>query len=492
MMRISLRYKFIVPFIAFTVVLSLAFGSVTTQHLDDRLRVHYEHEAMLLAQHAAEEVLEKLAFGVGHDPELLIRNLLVEDVIYAQIVLGESVIAQRTRYLTDLPVLPSVNRIEIREVTPMNAFPYLDVVYPLRKALGSLVQFGHTISLELRRQLEQEVQGYVRVGVSLEQMEREVRRQSLLLTGLSLVLMVLGILVGWGMYRAILSPLEHLSTAVREFGAGNLRARARLDTGDEIEALAHEFNVMADAIVRQRDQLRQTNEELSRANRVKSAFLAAMSHELLTPLHSILGYTSLLLDEVNVKLDEAGRRYAQAIQRAGKHLLALIENVLQYSKLEAKAERLHLTAVSIDELVREVVENQRPLADEKGLQLDVDVETGVTLQTDAVKLKQILLNLLNNAIKYTDDGRVQIRGRSQNGSVYFEVADTGPGIPEELRERLFEPFTRQEEAGKSRGAGLGLAIAKRYVEMLGGTIGFESRPGQGSRFWVILPKEGPP
>jgi signal transduction histidine kinase len=490
-MRISLQYKFIVPFLAFAVVLSAVFGWGTAQHRSQQLRQHYEREALILARHAAEEVLEHLLWGLGHDPVLLVRNLLVEDVLYAQIVVNGEVLAQQARHSLYLPVLPTVSGVRVRQVDydPSLLIPYLDVVYPLGASLNALTQFGHRVPPESTERL-QGVHGYVRLGLSLERSVREIRQEWLMLIGLSLGVAALGILIGWGLYRTILGPLERLSEAVRAFGSGNLRARARLDTGDEIEALAHEFNLMADAIVRQRNELRKANEELTRANRVKSVFLAAMSHELLTPLHSILGYTSLLLDEVNVKLDEAERQYAQAIQRAGKHLLALIENVLHYSKLEAGAERLHLTDVHVEELVHEVAESQRPLADEKGLRLRVDVERDLTLRTDVTKLKQILLNLLHNAIKYTDQGHVHLRGHSQDKHVRFEVIDTGPGIPSELQGTLFEPFVRTEKTGSPRGTGLGLTIAKRYAEMLGGTIGFESEPGRGSRFWVILPKEG--
>lgn len=492
-MRMSLRYKFILAFVAFTAVVSTAFGIIVAQHLGDQLRREYERQAVELAQHAAEEVLESQLFDVGHDPSLLVRNLLVGDVIYAQVVLRGEVLAEQARISVSLPALPQPQQVGISEVhLPANP-AYLDVVYPIQDALGVLTEFGHLITSEGQRLLEQGLQGYVRLGISLRRMEREVRRESFLLAGMSLGMMAIGILIGWGLYRTILGPIEHLSAAMREFAAGNFRARAEIRSGDEIEALAHEFNSMAHAIVHQRDALRRTNEELVRANRVKAAFLAAMSHELLTPLHSILGYTSLLLDGVHVQLSEAGQRYVQAIQRAGKHLCALIENVLQFSKLEAGAERLRLVHVSAAEVVQEVVESQRPLADAKGLTLKIEVDPETVLLTDATKLKQVLLNLVNNAIKYTEQGRVCVRARARNGTVRFEVEDTGRGIDPQARPKLFEPFARIEESenGQEGGVGLGLVVAKRYAEMMGGHLSYESTVGKGSRFWVDLPKEGP-
>lgn len=493
-MRMSLRYKFILAFVAFTAVVSTAFGILVAQHLGNQLRREYERQAVELAQHMAEEVLRSQLFDVGPDPSLLVSDLLREDVIYAQVVLGGEVLAEQARISVRLPALSQPQQVGISEVRPPADPAYLDVVYPIQDALGVLTEFGHLITPEGERLLQQGLQGYVRLGISLRRMEREVRRESFLLAGVSLGLMALGILIGWSLYRTILGPIEHLSAAMREFAAGNFRVRAEIRSGDEIEALAHEFNSMAHAIVHQRDVLRRTNEELERANRVKAAFLAAMSHELLTPLHSILGYTSLLRDEVHVQLNEAGRRYVQAIQRAGKHLCALIENVLQFSQLEAGAERLRLGRVSAAEVVQEVAESQRPLADAKGLTLEVEADPEVSLLTDATKLKQVLLNLVNNAIKYTDRGRVRlrVRVRDRNETVRFEVEDTGRGIDPRARARLFEPFARIEGSeDRESGVGLGLVVAKRYAEMLGGHLRYESVVGEGSRFWVDLPKEGP-
>lgn len=487
-MRISLRYKFIIAFIAFTGLLTITFGMVATQRLSSQLKTQYERHAAQLAQQTAEDVLESQIFAVGHDLKLLARNLLSEEVFYAQIVLDGQVLAQETRYDVDLPVTSEPDRLEMNEITPSYQPPYLDLIQPLEDAVDLLAQSGHTLTPEDQKRVESGIHGYVRLGFSLKQRDQEVQRETLLLTALGLGLMVLGILLAWGLYRAILGPIEQLSVTVRDFGQGKTYVRASVNSGDEIEALANEFNTMANAIEYQRDVLRRTNEELERANRVKSNFLATMSHELRTPLHSILGYTSLLRAEVRVKLNDSGRQYAKAIERAGQHLLILIGNLLQFSKLEAGAERLQLVEVRIAEVVHEVLESQRPLADEKGLRLDAEVEPGLTLQTDATKLKQVLLNLVNNGIKYTAQGGVQVLAESRSGYAYFAVSDTGPGIAPEIQATLFDPFTRA--AGPDQpgdGVGLGLAVAKRYVELMGGSLSVESEVGRGSTFRFSLP-----
>lgn len=491
-MRLSLRYKFILPFILFTVVLTVTFGVIAIQRLTYELRVQYERQGEQLALHTAGEVLEEQVLNLGHDNNLglLARNLVVGDVIYLQIVLNGQVLVQQSRYLVDLPLVSTPARVVVYHLTPSNGSPYLDLIHPLNHPLGILSRLGLVVTPEVKRRLQGGVDGYIRLGISLKRMKLEINRGSLLLAALSLGLMILSILVGWGLYRMILGPVERLSGAMREFGAGDSHARAWVDSGDEIESLANEFNAMANSIVHQRDALRQTTDELERANQAKTIFLATMSHELRTPLHSILGYASLLLDEVNLKLNKAGHQYAGAIQRSGKHLLVLIGNLLEFSKLEAGAERLQLTEQRAAQIVAEVVENQRPLAEEKGLRVEVEVEPSLTLRTDETKLKQVLLNLLNNAVKYSSKGSVNIVAKAFEGSAYFSVADTGPGIEPEVRAQLFEPFTRgKDSAGPS--VGLGLAVSKGYVELLGGTLSFESTSGQGSRFWFRLPRGGP-
>jgi signal transduction histidine kinase len=486
-MRISLRYKFIIAFTAFTVLLAVTFGVVATQRLISQLMAQYERYATHLAQHAAGEILEDRGLHIPHDPVLLAQSLLVQDIIYAQIVVDGQVIAEQTRYTVELPVTPEPEGIEVNEITPSDRSAYLDIVHPLRAALGLLTQFGLLITPEDQKRL-QNLHGYVRLGFSLEHMKEEVQREALLFTALSLGLMVLGLLLAWILYRTILGPIEHLSATMRDFGQGKTYARAQVHSRDEIEALADEFNMMANAIEYQRDVLSRTNEELEKANRVKSHFLATMSHELRTPLHAILGYVSLLLDGVNVKLNEAGRQYTTAIHRAGKHLMILIENLLQFSKLEAGAERLQLSEVEVAEAVQEVLENQRPLADEKGLRLDAQLEPGLTLYTDATKLKQVLLNLVNNAIKYTAHGGAHVLAEARNGYAYFAITDTGSGIAPETQATIFEPFTSAAGPGQSSDSvGLGLAVAQRYVEMMGGQLSVKSEVGHGSTFHFSLP-----
>ncbi len=235
--------------------------------------------------------------------------------------------------------------------------------------------------------------------------------------------------------------------------------------------------------------------EAETANRAKSAFLASMSHELRTPLNGVLGMNELLL---GTTLTEKQRQFAEASRTSGKLLLQLINDVLDLSKIEAGKLELDLHDCSIESLVSDVVETLGPGAAQKELALNAHVDPAacVTARCDGNRLRQILVNLVGNAIKFTATGSVSIRAESvrQDGQplrVRFSVSDTGIGISSDRQDRLFSPFT-QADCSTVRnygGSGLGLSICKQLVELMHGEIGIHSQVGQGSTFWFEVPLE---
>ncbi|HEX3418311.1 MAG TPA: GAF domain-containing sensor histidine kinase, partial [Stellaceae bacterium] len=232
------------------------------------------------------------------------------------------------------------------------------------------------------------------------------------------------------------------------------------------------------------------SEQLALASQHKSQFLANMSHELRTPLNAILGYAELLVDGIYGVLPDRPRGVLDRIQNNGKHLLALINDVLDLAKIEAGQLTLTLEDYSVPEVVKSVVTATEPLAASKGLKFTAALPDGLPMaHGDARRVSQVLLNLVGNAIKFTDKGEVEIRAMVDKGQFVLTVRDTGPGIADADQERIFGEFQQIDNSNtrKKGGTGLGLAISKRMVEMQGGTISVDSVLGHGSTFRVVLP-----
>ena len=231
-------------------------------------------------------------------------------------------------------------------------------------------------------------------------------------------------------------------------------------------------------------------ETARRESEAKSRFLAAMSHELRTPLNSILGFTQLLEGTDASALEDVQRRYLAHIRESGHHLLDLIEEVLDLSKVAAGAMTVELRPVDLESTVRAGVERLVPQARARGLRIDGDVEPGTIVLADRLRLNQVLANLLSNAVKFTHEGgSIRVTGRRRGADMELAVEDDGIGIPADRLEDIFGEFTQVESSldRTHEGAGLGLALTRRLVELMGGRITVESELGRGSRFVVSLP-----
>ena len=237
-------------------------------------------------------------------------------------------------------------------------------------------------------------------------------------------------------------------------------------------------------------EIEQQSRELAAASRHKSEFLANMSHELRTPLNAVLGYAELIQDGIYGDVSAKMQGVLERIQQNGRHLLGLINAVLDLSKIEAGQLMLQPADYSMRELALGVISATEALAAEKKLALEVDVPADLPQgRGDERRLTQVLMNLVGNAIKFTDAGKVGIRAKVEDGSFRVEVQDTGPGIAPADCERIFEEFQQVDTSSTRRkgGTGLGLAIARRIVELHGGRIWVESTPGQGATFCFTLP-----
>lgn len=251
------------------------------------------------------------------------------------------------------------------------------------------------------------------------------------------------------------------------------------------------FCLLGWLIVRQRRAallLQEANERAESANRVKSEFLANMTHELRTPLNGIIGFADCLQEEL---ADESQRECARIIYASGCTLLGMVNSVLDIAKIEAGRMELHISQESVRLLIEEVVAVHRPVVEGKGLRLELDLAMDLpdAFPCDRAKLGRVLNNLLHNAIKFTDEGQVRVTARMHSGMLLLGVKDTGCGISPAMHQAIFERFTQSEESGSGLrgGTGLGLALARDLVHLMGGCIEVESQPGQGAEFRLFLP-----
>jgi signal transduction histidine kinase len=282
-------------------------------------------------------------------------------------------------------------------------------------------------------------------------------------------------------------PVEIGLSPVRSDEGSSIIAIIR-DTSERKQA-EDQLRAMQETFTR---ELQSSNREIERADRLKTEFLSSMSHELRTPLHTIIGFSELLAEELKSPLNDDQKRFIQHINRDSEHLLDLINEILDLSKIEAGRLELRRGTFNMAVAIEELLASIRPHSEANVIRIETCLDATITLNADPLRFRQILCNLVSNAIKFTPEGgRIYVDALRHDGFVEISVKDNGIGVPKDEHESIFEKFHQASETTRvvREGTGLGLAITKALVEQHGGDIWLESEPGKGSRFTFTIPLE---
>jgi signal transduction histidine kinase len=292
--------------------------------------------------------------------------------------------------------------------------------------------------------------------------------------------LVLGHAISW----SLIAPVQQMETRLEQIASGDFTQAVRVSNRDELGALAGNLNRVS-------EELGELNEQLQAANRHKSEFLANMSHELRTPLNAVIGFSEVLQEQMFGGLNEKQDEYVRDILTSGRHLLSLINDILDLSKVEAGRMELELVSFHLPTALESALTLLRERATRHGIALGLEVDERLgDFVGDERKIRQVVLNLLSNAVKFTPEGgRVEVRAALEDAVVTISVSDTGAGIAPEDQAKIFEAFSQvgTDTVRKHEGTGLGLTLTRRFVELHGGQISVESAVGKGSTFAFTLP-----
>ncbi len=487
-----------VPIIGGLVYISIS--SLTTTVNND-----YEHRATLVAQFFSADIINSPGkISYEHlQPEIELLRQMNSDIYKI------SVYAPQGGRITRIA---STDRSQIGEgAAPEDSAPLKNNQVKLAES----VQGGRRI-IEAIAPLDIDGKPAASIGIYLHLESRDslVRSQLvkfLIIGGLGVISLLT--LLYFSLHYYLIKPVGRLARIARAVARGDFSQKVNLKSRDEFGDLGRSVDAMTESLSIQSEQLKSQvselekvnidlqsreqelkliNTQLETANRLKSEFLAMMSHELRTPLNSIIGFSELLEDETYGGLNSKQMKYVGNIVISSKHLLKLINDILDLAKVESGTIELHPEPLSLPEAMSGVQSILEPLAAKKGIAIDVDFFDDVKyVSADPARFKQILYNLLSNAIKFTPSGGKVLLGVSRrDGAAAISVTDTGIGINREDQQRIFSEFLQVEGSysRKYEGTGLGLALTKKLVEMHGGSIEVHSKPGLGSRFTFTIPE----
>ncbi len=503
----KIRYKLVFLFLAVIIISLVPVSVFILDRMESGIKARILRKAHNEARILAQTSLQSLMMNAGNiktakvDCQEMIAALEpvhAEELVYADAILLNSradlnglVLASVRDDTLSAGLFPETQRIDAGEVERMKLLPpghrefsvpgsgdgYFEVVALAEMSDGPPVCMGRLI-------------------YSRNRMLAPVSETRFIITAAAAIAVFLAAVLGLVFSRIISRPIEALIHGVRKIEGGDLGQTVTVSAGDELGTLARSFNRMARNLDQKINELESLNRELSRIDTLKDEFLANTSHELRTPIAGIVGIAESLIEGAAGSLDPRTVPNLAMIVTSGKRLAHLINDILDLSRLKNDAMDLDLGPVDMHAIVQMAVSMVRPMAENRPLQIRNLIAPGSAVVTgDENRLQQIMLNLLENAVKYTEAGEIAVRAEpdpENPGLITISVTDTGIGIPADTQERIFLSFEQADGSATRRygGMGLGLAITRRLVELHGGSIGVRSTPGNGSRFHFTLPRGG--
>lgn len=510
--RVALAGKCILVTALLIILTSVTLGWFVIRHDVNLITLALVDRGRSLLRHLVYNLGYELQYAPASRLHELIKGVILqEDVLYVVIqdAQGQIRTQDKADQLHEIPPLTAQKAV-LHGVRWTDRDTEVALVHWGGEQIYEIIQPVKTIVARGREEIaldqggKTQTIGWARIGMSLslQRVQETIRRVQRTIAWLTLVVIVLGIGVSALLVQVIVRPIKQLAVATRRIAAGDLALNVEVSSRDELGDLATSFNHMAQ-ILHEREHekaglvqaLTETNQRLQEVSRSQAEFLSYTSHDLGTPLSNIRTYSDYLLEGVAGELSPLQKEWLVRVRSNTDRLLRLRHDLLDLMQIEAGRVHVHPGRLSIHEVATEVLDTLRLQALDKGVALCLDPPaTDQSVWADRDRLSQILLNLTHNAVKFTPPGgsvRVQVEAQP-TGEVMTMVQDTGEGIPSEELERIFDQFHRLGHAAEqAQGNGLGLAIAKKLVELHGGTIGVTSTLGTGSTFYFTLPAAEP-